>query len=114
MWITRAISTRRAVSITTLVPKQLVFTKSSGPAIDREVDGRVVAGHGVLERARVADVALDEAVPGVVVDVAHRRQVPGVGQGVVDGDLVVGVGEHPAHVVRADEPGAAGDELSHR
>ena len=35
MWRTRGISRRRAVSITTLVPKQLVLTKSSGPAIDR-------------------------------------------------------------------------------
>ena len=35
MWTTRLISSRRAVSMTMLVPKQLVLMKSSGPAIDR-------------------------------------------------------------------------------
>ena len=35
MWTTRPISSRRAVSITTLVPKQFVLTKSSEPMIDR-------------------------------------------------------------------------------
>ena len=35
MCSTRPISSIRAVSITTLVPKQLVCTKSSGPRIDR-------------------------------------------------------------------------------
>ncbi len=35
MCTTRAISSRRAVSITTLVPKQLVWMKSSGPTIER-------------------------------------------------------------------------------
>src|SRR3954451_3455400 len=33
MWMTRGTSRRRAVSITTLVPKQFVLTKSSEPTI---------------------------------------------------------------------------------
>ena len=82
-------------------------------ALGCEVDHGVVAGHGLLERARVADVALDEAVAGIVVDVAQRRQVAGIRECVVDGDLVVGVGQDPADVVGADEPRPAGDELPH-
>ena len=35
MCTTRLISSRRAVSMTMLVPKQLVLMKSSGPAIER-------------------------------------------------------------------------------
>src|SRR3546814_16697550 len=35
MWTTRPTSRRRAMSTTMLVPKQLVVTKSSDPAIDR-------------------------------------------------------------------------------
>jgi hypothetical protein len=35
MWTTRWISRRRAVSITTLVPKQFVCTKSSEPTMER-------------------------------------------------------------------------------
>src|SRR3546814_17058574 len=35
MWTTRPTSRRRAMSTTMLVPKQLVVTKSSEPAIDR-------------------------------------------------------------------------------
>ena len=35
MCTTRPISSRRAVSITMLVPKQFVWMKSSGPAIER-------------------------------------------------------------------------------
>ncbi len=35
MWMTRSMSRRRAVSMTMLVPKQLVLMKSSGPAMER-------------------------------------------------------------------------------
>ena len=119
---TRSTSSRRAVSITTLVPKQFVLMKSSGPAIDRSTwlsAAKCTTAswprHRRLERAGIADVALDEASSaGSSLDVPERRQVPGVGEGVVDGDLVVGVGQHVAHVVRADEAGAAGDEDPHR
>ena len=82
-------------------------------ALGREVDHRVVAGHGLVQRATVGDVALDEPVPRAVVDVAQGGEVSGVGQRVVHGDLVVGVGQDPAHVVGSDEPGSAGDELLH-
>src|SRR5690606_36137 len=40
-------------------------------------------------------------------------EVAGIGELVEHRDLVVGVGEHPAHVVRPDEPGRAGDEQLH-
>ena len=82
-------------------------------ALGREVHDRVVAGHGLFERARIADVALDELEPRIVVDVAQRRQVAGIRERVVHRDLVVGVGEHVADEVRADEAGAAGDEQLH-
>ena len=35
MWTTRPISRRRAVSMTMLVPKQFVLTKSSEPTMER-------------------------------------------------------------------------------
>ena len=86
------------MSITMLVPKQLVLMKSSGPAIERSTwlsAAKCTTAswprHRVLERARVADVALHELVARVVVDVAQRREVAGVGERVVDGHLVVGV-----------------------
>ena len=108
------------MSITMLVPKQFVVTKSSAPAIDRSTwlsaakcTTASTPAHRVLERAGVADVALHERVARVVVDVLERGQVAGVGERVVHDDLVVGVGEDVAHVVGADEPGAAGDELLH-
>ena len=41
---------------------------------------------------------------------AQVLAVAGVGEGVEHGHLVVGGRQHVAHVVRADEPGAAGDE----
>ena len=58
--------------------------------------------------------ALHERVARVVVDVLERREVAGVGEGVVDDHLVVGLPQHVADVVRADEPGATGDEQLHR
>ena len=103
-----------------LVPKQFVLMKSSGPAIERSTwlsaakcTTASCPGHRLLERARVADVALDEPVARAVVDVAQRREVARVRERVVDGDLVVGVGEDVPDVVRADEAGAAGDEDLH-
>ena len=63
---------------TMLVPKQLVLTKSSGPAIERSTwlsAAKCTTAswprHRLLERARVADVALHERVARVVVDVAQ-------------------------------------------
>ena len=108
------------MSITMLVPKQLVWTKSSGPAIERSTwlsaakcttaSWPAIASSSV---AGIADVALHEPVARVVVDVAQGREVAGVRQRVVDRDLVVGVREHVADVVRPDETGAAGDEDLH-
>ena len=81
--------------------------------LGREVHNGIVAAHRVLERSRVADVAQDELVTGIVVDIAQGREVPGVRERVVDRDFVVGVGEHVADEVRADESGAAGNEQLH-
>ena len=83
-----------------------------------EVDDGVVAGHEVVDEVHVADVALDEAVARGVGHLGQVRQRAGVGELVQDGDLGpgrlrVGVGELPAHVVRADEPGRAGDKDLH-
>ena len=83
-------------------------------ALGREVHHGVVAGHGLLERAGITNVAFDELVARAVVDVFHRRQVPGVRERVVDGDFVVGVVQHVADVVRPDKPGPAGDKELHR
>ncbi len=87
-----------------------------GPA-DRAVDVRLrgevhdrVAPHGgLLDGAMIGDVALVELVgdPGEVL------AIPGVGQLVEHDDLVLRLHE-TADEVRADEPGAAGDEHAHR
>ena len=82
-------------------------------ALGREVDDGVVARHGGHGRLAVADVALHEREPRVAVEVGDGRAVPGVGEEVVHGDRVVGGAQHVAHVVRADEAGAAGDEDAH-
>ena len=82
-------------------------------ALGREVDDRVVTVHGLFEGGRIADVALHERIPRIVVDVRKRGEVPRVGERVVDGDVVVRLGEHVADVVGADETGAAGDEDLH-
>ena len=63
---------------------------------------------GARDRVGVGDVALVE----VVLDAFEVRAVAGVGQLVEDGDLVAGLDE-PAHELRADEAGAAGDEHAH-
>ena len=57
------------------------------------------------DRVGVGDVALVE----LVLDALEVGAVAGVGQLVEDDDLVAGGGEPPDEV-RADEPGAAGDE----
>ena len=103
--------------MTTFVPKQFVWMKSSGPTIERSTwlsaakwttaSWPRIASSSVLG---IADVALHELVPRVVVDVAQRREVACVREGVEDGDVVVGALEDVTHVVRADETGAAGDE----
>ena len=83
-----------------------------------EVDHRVVAGHEVVDEVHIADVTLDETVPRGVRNRRQVRQCPGVCQLVQNGDLCagrlrVGIGELLAHVVRADEPGSAGDQDLH-
>jgi hypothetical protein len=81
-----------------------------------EVDHRVVARQQLRQQLGVADVAAGEAeAPRHRLEVG---QVAGVGELVEDGDLgvlVAGVaaGQQRAHVVRADEPGRAGDQDPH-
>ncbi len=82
-------------------------------ALGSEVHHGVDSGHGHLQRARIADVALDEGVARVVVDILERGQVAGVGEGVVDDHLVVGLPQHVADVVGADEASSPRDEQLH-
>ena len=83
-------------------------------ALGREMHHRVVAVHRRAHRVTVADVALHEREPGVVLEVGEVLEVAGVGQRVEDGDLVVAGREHVADVVGPDEAGGAGDEELHR
>ena len=80
-----------------------------------EVDDRVellLAQHALGELA-VADVSFDEDDP--VVHVLEACSVARVGEQVEDDDVIVRVPLEPvADEVRADEPGAAGDEDPHR
>lgn len=65
----------------------------------------------VAEQFPIADVALDKAVIGPVLDLFQVGEVARIGQLVEVHDQVVGIGVHqPAHHVRADETGAAGNE----
>ena len=77
-----------------------------------EVHDGVVSGDEAADELGVDHVAVDEldALGGEPVE---RRLVAGVRELVEHGDGVVGVGDDVADVVRADEPGAAGDELAH-
>ncbi len=83
-------------------------------AVDVRLGGEVDDGVGVTHRlfnlGGVADVALNEAVAGVVLDVAQVVEVAGVGELVEVDDIVVVMAQEPAHEVGADEAGAAGDE----
>ena len=78
-----------------------------------EVDDRVAALDRRRDGVAVVDVALDE------LDAVRRQALevlapPGVGELVEHAHRVVRVlGEPAAHEVRADEPGAAGDEQLH-
>ena len=74
-----------------------------------EVDDRVAAGSGARDRVRIGDVALDE----LVLDAFEVRRVAGVRELVEDDDVGAALRE-PPHEVRADEPGATGDEHAHR
>ena len=70
-----------------------------------EVDDRITALPGALDRLRVGDVPDDELDARTV----EVRGVPRVRQLVEDDDLVATCNE-PLDEVRADEPGPAGDE----
>ena len=92
--------------------------RAADGAVDVRLGGEVDDGVGAAQRLAddggVADVAVHEGVAGVVLDVAQVLEVAGVGELVEVHDLdVVVPGEHVAHEVGADEPGAAGDHESH-
>ena len=82
-------------------------------AFGRKVNDRImprkVFGHRVL----IADVGVNESAPTIVEHIFDVREIAGVGELVEHGDLVVGVGQHPAHIVRADEPSGTGDKEFH-
>ena len=82
--------------------------------LGREVHDDVDAllAQQTLGQVEVADVALDERERAL--DVGEALPVPGVGEQIEDDDVVVRVLHRPvAGEVRADEPGAAGDEDVH-
>ena len=74
-----------------------------------EVDDRVAARSGGVYGFAVADVAFDE----LEVRALQVRGVAGVGQ-LVEHDHLFADGGETLGEVRADEPGAAGDEHAHR
>ena len=74
-----------------------------------EVDDRLAALRSLRHGLRVGDVALVE----LVLDAVEVGAVAGVGELVEDDHLVAGRRE-AVDEVRADEPGAAGDEHAHR
>ncbi len=83
-----------------------------------EVEHRVMAGHDRAEQRLVADVTVHEAQPRMLRDRVQVGQVARVGQLVQDGDVSllearVAAGEHGPDIVRADEPGAAGNQDPH-
>ena len=75
-----------------------------------EVDDGVRPRHQRVDEPGVADVADDE-LDARFGQIGQRLAVAGVGQLVEDGDRVIGRRQEMAHVVAADEPGAAGDQI---
>jgi hypothetical protein len=78
-----------------------------------EVDHLVVLGHELADEVGVADVALHEREARVLADLVEVGGVAGVRELVEDGDrdvLRAVLAEDGAHVVGADEAGAAGHE----
>ena len=81
-----------------------------GGEVDDDVDALVAERR--LGQLAIADVALHEHDP--VLDGREVRPVARVREQVVDDDVVVRVALEPVvDEVRADEPGAAGDEEPH-
>ena len=105
----------RAWSSSTCVPSTSVRMNSAGPRIERSTcvsaAKLTIASTpfaAARDRFRVGDVALVE----LVLDALEVRAVARVRELVEDDDLVAVRGEPPREV-RADEPGAAGDEDFH-
>ena len=93
-------------------------------AVDRAIDVRLsrqvddvrhpVTTEDGVEALRVGDVPGLEGVPRIARHVLQVREVPGVGELVVVDDVVARIRvEDMPDEVRADEPGAAGDEQPH-
>ena len=79
--------------------------------LGREVDDDVGVANERGRDAGVRDVAAHEGVPRIVDDVVQRLEPAGIGQLIERRDVPVGVRlECVPDEVRADEPGAAGDE----
>ena len=75
----------------------------------------ILAGERFVKGSQVTDIFVDEVVPAPVnlLHVLQGGEATCVGEGVVNGDLVVGVGQHPAHVIGADEPGTTSHQKLH-
>ena len=83
--------------------------------LGREVHDRVelLVAQQSLGQLAVADVSFDEDDP--VFNVLEARSTAGVGEQVEDDEVIVRMPLEPeADEIRADEPGAAGNEHSHR
>ena len=85
--------------------------------LGREVDHHVMARHHLIQDRTFADVALDERVAGVLRNSGEIREIAGIGE-LVEHGHACSLGtqaaiEQATHVVRADEAGSAGDEISH-
>src|SRR5436190_8686584 len=87
--------------------------------LDRGLVG--LAAQHVYDRVEIANVRSNEVVPPVTVgtvsgcDVFETLQIAGVGQEIqVDHAYGRCTAEHPANEVRADEPGATGNQYARR
>ena len=81
-------------------------------SLRREVHDVVGLRHQLTDERSVADVAVHEAIAGVVLDVAEVVGIAGVGELVEVDDAGVGVlAEEAEDEVAADEAAAAGDEV---
>ncbi len=81
-------------------------------ALGREIDdgARAVQRQERIDLRAVADVAMDEHVPGVATKRGKAAQIAGVGELVEVDEALAGSLQPVEHEVGADESGAAGDE----
>ena len=82
-------------------------------ALCGEVHHLVASLHRVADRVAIADVAVHEAEPRIVLKVGEALAIARIGQRVEDDDLIIGGGQDVAGEVGTDETGGTGDEKLH-